>query len=490
MPLSNLRILFFGVLICLFCASRATYRDWVLLDAMHRIEKEALYKPQDAHGFDELLFESAINGMISLLYSEGDQYSQYVPENEMKDFQKEVSARYEGIGVSFRHDTVEKKFIVFFTFVDSPAWRAGLRHGDTLLAVDGEEVAGLEFSEVASRIRGEPNTEVTLTVLQRSRTEPVNIPVKRASLQPQSILGDTLREDGSSRFTLETEPDIAYLNLTSSFIETTADEMKKIIRSLPSDVRGMILDLRDNPGGFLDISVNVADMFVKATEQHRDIVTTQRRDHSTKSRYPASSQTLFDLPMVVLIDKGSASASEILAACLQDFGRAKIVGTRSYGKGTVQEMFFLPRGYGILKLTDASYWRPSGKNIQRIGDAPESEEWGVTPDEGCVVPISKKQRMATQYIRRFRSYIPNADAGEAVREARRELEILTAEQNTTRQPAGDTLSPEEPDDDVAEDDQAVAEEPSPEPFEIQGTAPYYDPQLDRAIEELRRMIHP
>ncbi|MDR3110321.1 MAG: S41 family peptidase [Planctomycetaceae bacterium] len=480
---TNIRILFFTVLICVICATRASRRDWVLLDALHRIERESFYATRDKSKFADSLVESAINGMTDFLNNSGDKYAQYIPDKLMHEFQNELSSRYEGIGVMLQPNEANHTYTILFAYPNSPAWNVGLRHGDTILAVDGVEINEENFSDITTHVRGKPNTEVKLKILKAGKTEPHEIAVKRASLQSKTVCGDTITADGVICFTLETEPTIAYLNMQSSFIETTAGEMQDAIKSLPANVRGMIIDLRNNPGGYLDSCVAITNMFVKPNDNFTDIVTTRNRNKQIRSRFTASEKTLFDLPMAVLLNDNSASASEIMAAALQDFGRAKIIGTRSYGKGIVQEMFFLPRGYGIIKLTNSSYWRPSGKNIQRI-DGTENG-WGVMPDEDGTVEVTEDQRLLTDFIRRCRSLTPDVDTEEMLQLAMQNMKIIKAQKQKEEQDKKDV---ENKKGEQKEDEKEKEEQAKTEPFTPQGNSPYYDPQLDHAVIELKKMI--
>ncbi|HBT78401.1 MAG TPA: hypothetical protein DEB39_16080 [Planctomycetaceae bacterium] len=509
MPLSNLRILFVALLLCAFCSSRATYRDWALIDSMHRIREKSLVSPSES-----MLFESAMYGMTSGLEERGDYWSQFIPPQEIREIENEINNRIEGIGILFQYGKDNREYTVLYPIFDSPARRAGIRAGDAILAVDGVPIAGLPFQDVSGMIRGAPGSSVRLEVRHAGDEKTETLSVERDRVVPRSVLGDTLDSEGKPRFTLATHPEIAYLNMNAGFTDTTAEEVREALTHLPAEVEGLILDLRRNPGGYVDVCVEIADMFVKPTGKYKHIVLTRERNGRIRGRHTATTNTLFDKPIVVLIDGGSASASEILAACLQDFQRAKIVGTRSYGKGTVQETFDLPMRFGMLKLTDASYWRPSGRNINRSAGAPPTEEWGVGPDPGGDVSVSRIQAYASSRIRSFRANVPDADveklAAATVAHIRHHgKEILEEEDEilgdtsvetddktgvesgieTTSVGSGEeetTANRPLPDTHETNATNGNTVSSVPEPFTLKGSAPYYDLQLLKAIELLQK----
>lgn len=489
MPRSNLRILFLVLLLCAFCSGRASYRDWTLIDSARKIRNEALVGPSEA-----ALFEAAMDGMTRRLREDDDRWSQYIAPRDVKEFNEMLFNRIEGIGVLFQPGLEKGEYTIFYPIHGSPAYQAGIRAGDRILAVDGTSTENLEFDEVRSRIRGEPNSSVTLTVRSVGEEKSRDVVVRREQVVSPSVLGETLNEDGSLRLTLADEPRIAYVNLTSGFTDTTADEMGKALRALPPEVEALILDLRNNPGGFIDTCVQVADMFVKPTGGYEDIVQVKRRNGKIKSRYKATEHTLYDKPVYVLVDRGSASASEILAACLQDFHRAKVFGTRSYGKGTVQETHDLPMQFGILKLTNAGYWRPSGKNIHRFKDAPETAEWGVSPDPLCEFPVERIDAAFAAQVRSYRSHVPGADKDlarvveELIRRFRDFDPELLQDEEASGEDETETVeepkTPEETESDGKTPENETPAEPV-KPFSPQGEAPYYDPLLSEAIKHLK-----
>jgi carboxyl-terminal processing protease len=229
-------------------------------------------------------------------------------------------------------------------------------------------------------------------------------------------LGDTRNPDGSWNFFLEGHDRIGYLRITS-FTDDTPGELKKALERLTArDMRGLVLDLRNDPGGYLAAAADVCDLLVRSGV----IVTTRRRGGRVGRTYVASGNAPFtDFPIAVVVNQETASAAEIVAACLQDHHRAAVVGQRTYGKGLVQELIDLPSDCGAMKFTTSSYWRPSGKDIQRPREATDKEQWGVSPDEGCKVVLTPEEFTRWQLWRRKRDvFQPAAKNGTAAQEAK------------------------------------------------------------------------
>ncbi len=279
----------------------------------------------------------------------------------------------------------------------TPAYEAGVLAGDLIVKIDGKSTESLRMSEAVDLIQGDPGQAVTLTVLHEGAKEPVDIAITRAIIVVPSVLGDRRKADNPKEwdFMLDPASKIGYIRLTN-FSKTAAKEMRDAIEELQRQgVRGLILDLRNNPGGLLKAAVEISDLFL--TEGR--IVSTKGRNHKEEVYDAKPDGTLLlpaqRYPMAVLINKYSASASEILSAALQDHKRAVIVGERSYGKGSVQNIIEMHEGNSpsALKLTTASYWRPSGKNIHRFPDSKDSDEWGVKPDDGFEVPMKDEERL-------------------------------------------------------------------------------------------------
>jgi len=446
------------------------------LYSMRQVESSALVKPTG-----QLLFEGAMQGMLDKLGDElGDDYSMYVSPSEEKEFRAQLESKLEGVGIRFDLTAPDGTFKVLYPILDSPALAAGIRCGDLILKVDGESTEKLNQSELVKKIKGEPDTQVVLTVQHSGESEPVDIPIRRASIQQKTVFGFEVNERGEAISEIPGFPKIGYICI-SSFNENTAEEMVQQIQSFRT-AQKLILDLRNNPGGYLDTAVKVADLFVDHRGPYKEIVTTRDRDSRAKygGNYYATENILFHGPMIVLIDGGTASAAEIVAACLQDFDRAKILGQRSYGKGTVQEIVALPFENGMMKLTDSSYWRPSGRNINRIRRtakientrnsklSEEADDWGVMPDPDLEQKTTRNQRIVTYFLRDLRTGVPKSTLEPLLPFYREEL-------------CKDSKSLENFDDIEEENEEELSK---PQAFTPEGNAPFYDPVLDKAIEIL------
>ena len=291
----------------------------------------------------------------------------------------------------------------------TPAARANLLPGDEILSIGDRPTDGLSMAEVLRLMRGVPGTSIRLTVRHAGQTETQTVELVRETIMIDSILGDLRRADGSWEFQRPDDPRIATIRITT-FANKTAAELGDVLARLQAQgMEAVVLDLRDNAGGALDAAVAVCDMFLPADDM---IVETARRDHQLRDRYVASGNGRYqDLPLAVLVNGSTASASEIMAACLQDHQRAVIVGERTYGKGTVQELLPVESGRSLLKLTTASYWRPSGKNIHRMPSATPEDTWGVQPSAaGFEVPLTDQEYVAYREYRSQRDLLEGTPA--------------------------------------------------------------------------------
>lgn len=298
---------------------------------------------------DTVLLKAAIRGMLSEL----DPHSSYLAPDDFDDLQVSTQGEFGGLGIEI---TMDKDAVVIVTpYDDTPASQAGLKAGDTILAIDEESVKGWSLDEVAKRLRGEQGSNVKLSILPLDAKSPRTLTLTRDIIKVQSVRHKELR------------PGIGYLRI-SQFQAKTARDTKAALEALQqkAPLKGLILDLRNNPGGVLSGAVQVADLFLESGL----IVYTQGR-HEERLNYNASSGGIFlDTPMVVLVNGGSASASEIVAGALQDHGRAVLVGQRTFGKGSVQSVLPLT-GDSALKLTTARYYTPKGRSIQADGIHPD-----------------------------------------------------------------------------------------------------------------------
>jgi carboxyl-terminal processing protease len=250
--------------------------------------------------------------------------------------------------------------------------------------VDGVDYSIESVETVSKRLRGKEGTAVTLTIERANHPEPLKIKVVRARIEVESVLGDRRRLNGSWEFAMEEDPRIAYMRL-ELFGEKTTEELKTAIASVRNDCKGLIIDLRDNTGGLLMAARDICDMFL----DDGDIVSTRGRDDRIDQRYMAKKGTEIsnNVPIVILINEHSASASEVVAGCMQDRCRASIVGDRSFGKGSVQNVIPLDAGLAAMRLTTAYYYPPSGRLIHRKPNAKPEDKWGISPDEGAQVKL-------------------------------------------------------------------------------------------------------
>jgi carboxyl-terminal processing protease len=314
----------------------------------------------------EKLVSSALKGMLDDL----DDHSNYLDEHDYQELQAETDGHFGGIGVEI--GLVDDYFTVISPIDGTPASRAGLASGDRIIALDGDPLRGAKLSDVIDRLRGEPGSEVTLTVV-RAQEQPKDVTLARADISVASVKGELL------------ERGYGYIRI-SQFQSKTAEEfnqaLKALVRQNEGALDGLVLDLRNNPGGVLQASVSVADAFLTDGL----IVYTEGRLPSSHLKYRASSRDVLDgKPLVVLINSGSASAAEIVAGALQDHQRAKLLGSKSYGKGSVQSVMPLS-GHRALKLTTAYYYTPNGRTIHKKGIEPDvSFDVDDTGNEGAVM---------------------------------------------------------------------------------------------------------
>ncbi len=349
----------------------------------------------------DALWTAAVHGMIDALK---DPYSEYIEPKEAAELEGQLDQQFGGIGVEVALDPESKKLTVISPIVGSPAYKAGILAGDVITKIDGVATADMKFPELAQRLRGKPGTSVELTIQRAGQSEPIALPpIHRELIKVDSVLGDLRGGDDRWNYMIRHNPNFGYVRIVI-FGERTPDELKTALEQLRAqDVQGVILDLRDNPGGLLSAAVGVCNLFLPTGEQ---IVTVRGRDDQIKAEHKAGNGEKFlDLPLAVIVNGYSASASEIVAACLQDHGRAAIIGERTWGKGTVQNMIPLGGGRGMLKLTTADYWRPSGKNIQRPRDAKEGDEWGVSPAASDQVKMSSEDWKQWRLWRRDRDIV-------------------------------------------------------------------------------------
>ncbi len=300
---------------------------------------------------DEKLMESAVNGMLQSL----DPHSGYLNEKNFKEMQIQTRGQFGGLGIEV---TMERGFVkVIAPIEDTPAFKAGIKTNDLITHINNEQVQGLTLSQAVEKMRGPVNSKITLTISRSNVEKPFNVDITRKVIKIASVKA---RKEGKS----------VYIRI-SSFSEQTFSglkkEIKKVMDELGEEANGIVLDLRGNPGGLLSQAIRVSDAFLDKGE----IVSTRGRKKDDSQRYNARKGDVSKgLPIIVLINRGSASASEIVAGALQDHSRAIVLGTKSFGKGSVQTIMPIP-GYGALRLTTSLYYTPSGISIQAKGITPD-----------------------------------------------------------------------------------------------------------------------
>ena len=330
------------------------------------------------------LREAAINGMLADL----DPFTMYVPPARQEEFDRMLEGSFKGVGIQLNQ--LDNGQIEVVTPIDgSPAFKAGIMAGDVIQKVNGESIEDLRLPQVIEKIAGPLGSEVTLTV-KHVTGEVKDLTMTREEIVVPTVKGYQRNQDNTWDYYICDDPKVAYLRVTQ-FTPETHDAVRGILEDLLKDgMKGLILDLRFNPGGRLDQAVQIVDMFI----EEGVIVSTKGRNRPEVVKYATLPGTLPYFPMIVLVNEHSASASEIVAGSLMDNHRAVVIGERSYGKGSVQELIPLDGDSGELKLTVAYYYLPSGRLVHKKKDA---TDWGVQPQ--IVVPMDAVQQRAAMQER-------------------------------------------------------------------------------------------
>jgi carboxyl-terminal processing protease len=337
-----------------------TYKQLNLFgDVFDRVRSDYVEPPNE-----EKMIEAAIDGMLTSL----DPHSSYMNAKRFQEMQVQTKGEFGGLGIEV---TMENGLVkVVAPIDDTPAAKAGIMANDLIIKLDGAEVQGLSLNEAVDKMRGKVNTPITLTIMRQGAKEPLDFKLVRDVIRVKSV---KVEIGGPQK-------DVGYIRI-SSFTEQTQEGLEAAINQLKKDtgdkLKGYIIDMRNNPGGLLDQAISVSDTFLDRGE----VVSTRGRNADETQRFNAQKGDLSDgKPVVVLINGGSASASEIVAGALQDHKRATVIGTRSFGKGSVQTI--IPLGaQGALRLTTARYYTPAGRSIQAKGIDPNQEVLQDIPDE-------------------------------------------------------------------------------------------------------------
>src|SRR5471030_954059 len=337
-----------------------TYRQLNLFgDVFERVRSDYVEKPDDSK-----LVESATSGMLTGL----DPHSSYMDAKSFRDMQVQTRGEFGGLGIEV---TMEDGLIKVVAPIDeTPAAKAGVMANDIITQLYGEQVQGLTLNQAVEKMRGPVNTAIKLTIMRKGQDKPIDVSITRDIIRVRSVRSHVEGDD------------VGYIRLTQ-FNEQTTEGLKKAIADITAKVsedklKGYVLDLRNNPGGLLDQAISVSDAFL----QKGEIVSTRGRNAEETQRFNARPGDLTKgKPVIVLINGGSASASEIVAGALQDHRRVTVIGTRSFGKGSVQTIIPLGSGNGALRLTTARYFAPSGRSIQAKGITPDIEVLQDVPDD-------------------------------------------------------------------------------------------------------------
>src|SRR5271169_3011530 len=363
-----------------------TYRQLNLFgNVFERVRADYVDKPDDSK-----MIESAIGGMLAGL----DPHSSYMDPKSFQDMQVETSGEFGGLGIEV---LMEDGLIKVVAPIDeTPAAKAGILANDLITKLDDEQVQGMTLNQAIEKMRGPVNTKIKLTITRKGQEKPIEVSLTREIIRVRSVRSQVERDD------------VGYIRMTQ-FTEQTTDGLKKAISDIttkvPNDkLKGYILDLRNNPGGLVDQAVSVSSAFI----QRGEIVSTRGRNAEETQRFTAKGGDLTKgKPLIVLINGGSASASEIVAGALQDQKRATILGTRSFGKGSVQTIIPLGSDNGALRLTTARYFTPSGRSIQAKGITPDIEVLQDVPDD-----IKAKTNTSTEGEASLRGHLKAAEGKE------------------------------------------------------------------------------
>lgn len=355
-----------------FASSKETIRLLDLFgDVFEKIKRDYVEDVED-----KTLVESAINGMLTSL----DPHSSYLNEKAYNEMRIQTSGEFGGLGIEV---TMENGLVkVVSPIDDTPAHHAGIKAGDYISRIDDEAVMGMALSDAVERMRGKPNTKIVLTVLREGESEPLTFTLTRAVIKIKSVR-------------IKQEEDVAYVRVTSFSEETSKSlqkELTRTIKDIGDNFKGAVLDLRNNPGGLLDQAISVSDLFLDQGE----IVSTKGRIADSNKRFNSSRGDILEgKPIVILINGGSASASEIVAGALQDHKRAVVIGTKSFGKGSVQTVVPLSASDGAMRLTTSRYYTPSGRSIQAEGIVPD-----ITVNQGKLESLTGPNMTAEANLRR------------------------------------------------------------------------------------------
>jgi carboxyl-terminal processing protease len=462
MPLRNVIIIAVSIVISMACYSAASKNRYANLfaEAMDLVDTQALREVPRKE-----LFNSAMKGMLKQL----DEHSMFISGDDYKNFDEDMRQEFGGVGMYVENNPVTKRLFVLAPIPGTPAFEAGLQVGDVIIEIDGVSTESMSRADAVDLLRGPVNEPVEL-VVERDEVRTKKRLV-RAAIQVASVNGDFRNPDGSWQFTLNEHPRIGYIRL-QQFGEKSATEIADALATIEDKTDGVVLDLRNNSGGLLNVAIQICDYFVNKGEV---IVSTKGRNGKLIRDFNAAEDPIVkaDFPVVVLINRNSASASEIVAGCLQDHNSAVVVGEQSWGKGTVQDVIPMQRGESALKLTTRSYWRPSGKEIDRYSEfAKQTKVWGVQPNRGFSIVMTEEEvfdNLRHRSIRDLEGLMPPGNS--ATLNALKKIRLQPADPAPDETPL--------PDDDNEANTTEI----------IEDDGPHVDRPLQRAIEYFQALFN-
>jgi C-terminal peptidase prc len=372
---------------------------------------------------EDLAANKDVDLSLQMMMSHLDPYTTYIDKDMLRQLQSQLTGEFTGIGVQIRRDMVRDGLLVVTPIKGGPAYRAGIKAGDLITeitrevdsegnVIDPPEVIstkGMRVDDAVKKILGQPRTKVKIKVEREGSDKPLVFELQRSQVQVETVVGFSRKPDDSWDYTIDKENKIAYIRLTQ-FGPSSARDMEQAVRKLEKEgIKGLVFDMRFNPGGLLTAAVRISDLFI----DDGLIVTIKPRPGTGEEQsYGGEHEgSVLGFPIACLVNGGSASGSEIVAACLQDHKRAVVIGERSYGKGSVQNVTDFASTGAKIKLTTASFWRPNGKNLNKASTkGSEDEDWGVRPDPGYSISLSVKERGDLYEHLHNQEVIPRRDA--------------------------------------------------------------------------------
>ncbi len=477
MPPRNLLIVALTFVVSYACYSVASKNKYANLfaEAMNVIERQSLQEVPP-----EKLFVTAMEGMLEDL----DEHSIYISGEMFKVFDEDMKQEFGGVGMFIEKDPRTNNLMVLAPMPGTPAFEAGLKPGDQILTIDGEPTNDKPKGEAIKLLRGPIGESVEIDIARGD--ENFSRSLMRSIIPVASAHGDYRMPEGGWKYVLKENPRIGYVRLIQ-FGEKSALEIRDALKQTQGQLDGLIIDVRNNTGGLLDVAIDICDMFLP---QDLPIVSTKGRGQIVLQSWSSTSELALNpsVPICVLVNRNSASASEILAGCLQDHGRAVVIGEQTWGKGTVQNVIPIRRGESALKLTTASYWRPSGKSIDRYDEiSKQTNVWGVQPDNGFAIELDKSdvfENMRQRSIRDLRGLLTDQES-EMINQLRvyqPPEESDDGDENNGDENTGDELKPNDGPREPAADEATEPQDSEAAPDEPIG--PYVDKALERAVEHL------